>query len=48
MKKTLWEKIYSTLGFWKYYQHINRNTYKVIYWWFPGWRKFDLFKIKVS
>ena len=48
MKKTMWEKIYSALGFWKYYQSLSGTNYKVIYWCFPGCRKFDLFKIKVS
>ena len=47
MKKTMWEKIYSALGFWKYYQSLNGNTYKIVYWSFPDYRKFDLFKIKV-
>jgi hypothetical protein len=47
MKKTMWEKIYSALGFWKYYQHLNGSTYKIVYWCFPNWRKFDLFKMEV-
>lgn len=51
-KKTVWQKIYSALGFWSYNEITNKGTYKVIYWCcFPYWkffRKFDLFRIKVT
>lgn len=51
-KKTLWQKIYSALGFWTYKIITSNGTYKVVYWCcFPYWkffRKFDLFKIKIS
>lgn len=51
MKKTLWQKIYSTLGFWKYTIITDKGTYKVIYWcclpYGKFFRKFDLFRIKM-
>lgn len=51
-KKTLWQNIYSALGFWSYNVITNNRIYKVIYWCcFPYgkfFRKFDLFKIKVN
>lgn len=51
-KKTIWEKIYSALGFWSYTKITNKGAYKVIYWrCLPHgkfFRKFDLFKIKTS
>jgi hypothetical protein len=50
MMKTLWQKIYSFLGFW-YYKEIgyNKPSYIVVYWCcFPFWfiRKFDLIRIR--
>lgn len=56
-KKTLWEKIYSALGFWKYdhitYDDHYRPIRRRIYYWccFPYgkfYRKFNLFSIKVK
>ena len=52
MKKTLWQKIYSALGFWTYTETTHKDRYKVIYWFcLPSgkfFRKFDLLKIKIS
>ena len=31
-EKTVWQKIYSALGFWSYNVITNKGTYKVIYW----------------
>lgn len=48
-KKTLWQKIYSFLGFWSYYKFKNHNRYRVFYWCCFPWkfyRKIDLFTIK--
>lgn len=51
-KKTLWQKIYSALGFWSYYKITENGKYRIFYWCcFPFGkfiRKFDLLKIKVS
>lgn len=52
MKKTLWQKIYSVLGFW-YYDVITANgSYRIIYWcclpYGKFFRKFDLFKVKIE
>ena len=57
-KKTLWQKIYSALGFWSYYKVLideDGNTIdkkKVFYWiclpYGKYFRKFDLFSIKVK
>lgn len=51
-KKTVWQKIYSALGFWYYTEINHKGSYKVIYWCcFPYgkfFRKFDLFRIKVN
>ena len=51
MKKTLWQKIYSAFGFWKYTEVTDKGTYKVIYWnclpYGKFFRKFDLFKTKI-
>ena len=51
-KKTLWQKIYSALGFWSYYEYTVHGQYRVFYWCcFPYGkfiRKFDLFRIKLS
>lgn len=51
-KKTVWQKIYSALGFWTYTEHLTSGSYKVVYWCcFPYgkfFRKFDLFRIKVT
>lgn len=45
--KTVWQKIYSFFGFWKYYWYSNKGEMKTIYWcclpWFKYFRKFDLF-----
>lgn len=50
--KTLWQKIYSSLGFWTYTYIINGKKYKVIYWcclpYGKFFRKFDIFKIRVK
>lgn len=51
MNRTLWQKIYSFFGFWKYNLITEKGTYKVIYWCcfpFKFYRKFDLFKYKVN
>lgn len=50
-KKTLWQKVYSFLGFWKYIETTeNGKKRKVIYWCcFPHIyfiRKFDVFKTR--
>lgn len=49
--KTKWQKIYSLLGFWKYfYYDKNGDKIKVIYWcclpFGKYFRKFDLFSFK--
>lgn len=50
-KKTLWQRIYSALGFWTYKKITNHGTYTVVYWcclpYGKFFRKFDLFKIRV-
>ena len=46
--KTAWQKFYSFLGFWRYYQYIGEKRVKTFYWCcFPFYfiRKFDLFSI---
>lgn len=53
MKKTLWEKVYSALGFWKYIDiDSNGNKRKIFYWCcFPYgifFRKFDLFSMSIK
>lgn len=51
MNKTIWQKIYSALGFWHYYIYnpVNSKKYKVIYWcclpFGKFFRKFDILKI---
>ena len=49
--KSLFQKIYSALGFWKYRENTDSGTYDVFYWYcFPYgkfFRKFDLFRVKV-
>ena len=50
--KTVWQKIYSALGFWKYTEITDKGTYNVIYWcclpYGRFFRKFDLFRIKAD
>ena len=50
--KSLFQKIYSALGFWKYREITDNGTYDVFYWCcFPYgkfFRKFDLFRVKVK
>ncbi len=53
MKKTLWQKIYSFLGFWHYYEITPDGRYRVLYWCCLPYsrfykRKFDLFRKKVE
>lgn len=47
--KTLPEKIYSALGFWKYREKTDNGTYEVFYWcclpYGKFFRKFDLFRV---
>ena len=49
--KTLFEKIYSFLGFWKYREKTDSGIYDVFYWYCLPYgkffRKFDLFKVKI-
>ncbi len=49
--KTLWKKIYSTFGFWFYYEATNKGRYKILYWCcfpkpFKYFRKFDLLRYR--
>ena len=50
--KTLLEKIYSALGFWKYREKTDNGTYDVFYWcclpYGKFFRKFDLFRKRVG
>ena len=48
--KTLFEKVYSAFGFWKYREKTDNGTYDVFYWcclpYGKFFRKFDLFMVK--
>jgi hypothetical protein len=51
--KTIWQKVYSFLGFWTYLHHTNEHVcHLVIYWcclpFGKFFRKFDIIKIDVS
>lgn len=49
--KSLFQKIYSALGFWKYREITDNGTYDVFYWcclpYGKFFRKFDLFRVKL-
>lgn len=51
MKKTMWQKIYSSLGFWHYYETTSRGRYRITYWCCLSFgrffRKFDLYRKRI-